>query len=136
MYLKNSLVLSKPNNNLSTFLLNNLTTKPGYAFDSCNIVGISKSNAAFNTGAQIYPPVPITTSGLNSSIISLASLIELIVLKNFIKLDGVGFNTKPYASICFRLYPALETKSFSSPIKVPIKEFQILVLLPLFCLQL
>ena len=35
---------------------------------SCNTEGILLAVAAANTGPQIYPPVPMTTSGLNSFI--------------------------------------------------------------------
>ena len=43
-------------------------------------VGIFFDTAAANTGPHIYPPVPITKSGLNSSIILFTSFLLFIVL--------------------------------------------------------
>ena len=68
----------------------------------------------------MYPPVPITTSGLNSSIIFLASFIEAKVLYISFTFSIETFLLNPYASIVFKVYPALGTKSFSSPLSVPI----------------
>ena len=96
------------------------TAFPGNALLSCNITGILFFFAARTTGPHIYPPVPITTSGLNSFIILIASPIPLYVLCIFFKLSIEIFLLNPYASIVFNLYPALGTKSFSKPLVVPI----------------
>lgn len=71
----------------------------------------------------MYPPVPITISGLNSFTILLASPIPLKVLYNFFKFSIDIFLLKPYASIVFNSYPALGTRSFSNPLVVPNKYY-------------
>ena len=114
---------SNPTNTTSTFLDNIFTAIPGKALLSCNAVGIFFDFAASITGIQIYPPVPITTSGLNSSIIFFASPIDLNVLYVLFILSNEIFLSKPYASIVFSSYPALGTKSFSKPLLVVLSLF-------------
>ena len=82
--------------------------------------GIFSFFAARQTDIQIYPPVPITISGLKYFNIFLASVIECNVLANlfiFLKLNSLDI---PYESIVFNSYPALGTKFTSSPLGVPI----------------
>ena len=67
---------SNPTNILLALFDNIFTATPGNALLSCNTTGTFFFLAAIPTGTQIYPPVPITTSGLNCSIIFLASFIE------------------------------------------------------------
>ena len=69
----------------------------------------------------MYPPVPITISGLNSLTIFFACENPLNVLKLFFKADKEIFFINPYASTVFNLYPALGTRSFSIPLSVPTK---------------
>ena len=88
---------------------------------SCKRTGTLFFFAANTTAPQIYPPVPITISGLNSFTIFLASPIPLYVLNSFFILSIEIFLLNPYASIVFNSYPARGTKSFSKPLFVPIK---------------
>ena len=67
----------------------------------------------------MYPPVPITISGLNSFTIFLASLNPFIVFILFANVLKDIFLLIPYASTVFSSYPALGTKSFSIPLLVP-----------------
>ena len=108
-------------NIVSAFPDNIFTALPGKALLSCNNVGIFRLCAAEIVAPQIYPPVPITISGLNSFIIFLASPNPFRVLYIFFRFSTEIFLLNPYASIVFNLYPALGTKSFSSPLVVPIK---------------
>ena len=82
--------------------------------------GIFNFLAAKQTDIQIYPPVPITKSGLKSFKIFLASVIECKVFANlfiFLMLNSLDI---PYESIVFNSYPALGTKFISNPLGVPI----------------
>ena len=55
---------SNPVKTKSTFFDNSFIVTPGNALLSCKTVGIFSLVAAVNTGPHIYPPVPITKSGL------------------------------------------------------------------------
>ena len=72
-----------PSNILSNFFSKNLVAFPGYALLSCINVGIPSLCAAVIAPPQIYPPVPITISGLNSFTIFFASPKPFNVLKLF-----------------------------------------------------
>ena len=113
---------SNPNKTVFTFLASTFTESPGNALLSCRRVGIFNLFAALITGIQIYPPVPITTSALNSFIIFSESFIDLMVQYNLFIFFKVSFLSIPYASIVFNSYPALGTKSFSNPLSVPINR--------------
>ena len=105
---------------MSAFLDKTFTAFPGNALLSCNTTGTFIFFAAQTTGPQIYPPAPTTTSGLNSFIIFFASPVADIVEHIFFKFSIDIFLLNPYAFIFFNPYPALGTKSFSSPLGVPI----------------
>ena len=59
----------KETNIVFVFLAKILIAFPGNALLSCNTVGIPNLCASEIVAPQMYPPVPITTSGLNSLII-------------------------------------------------------------------
>ena len=77
------LAASKPTKTLVAFLANIFTALPGYALLSCIIHGILYLCAAKSTGPQIYPPVPITISGLNSFKIFFESPKDFTKIKAF-----------------------------------------------------
>ena len=82
-------------------------------------VGIFKKFAAMSTGAETYPPVPITISGLKFLKIFIALLNEnmsLIPLFMRLSLDSL---LKPLAFINFISNPALGTICASIPFWVP-----------------
>lgn len=70
---------------------------------------------AYIVGPQIYPPVPIMISGLNSFIILFIVKILKNVLTQRTKLFIDTSLKSPYALIFFKLYPAFGTSSFSNP---------------------
>ena len=76
---------SKAINILSAFLDKNLVAFPGKALLSCKTTGTFSFFAAQTTGPHIYPPAPITISGLNSLIIFFAFLVAFNVLHIFLK---------------------------------------------------
>ena len=82
MYFSASL---NPSNILSNFFSKNLVAFPGYALLSCINVGIPNLCAAVIAPPQIYPPVPITISGLNSLTIFLLLQILLRFLNYLIR---------------------------------------------------
>ena len=104
---------------MSNFFSKNLVAFPGYALLSCINVGIPNLCAAVIAPPQIYPPVPITISGLNSLTIFFASPNPFKVFKLFDKVLKEIFLLIPYASTVLSSYPALGTKSFSIPLLVP-----------------
>ena len=79
--------ISKETNIVSAFFANIFTAFPGKLLLSCKSTGILLAFAATTTAPHIYPPVPITMSGLNSFTIFLASPIPLYVLYNFFRLS-------------------------------------------------
>ena len=113
---------SKETKIVSAYLDNIFTAFPGKALLSCNNTGTLFALAAIATAPHIYPPVPITISGLNSFTIFFASPIPLKVLYNFFKFSIESFLLNPYASIVLSSYPARGTKSFSKPLVVPYKN--------------
>ena len=74
---------------------NIFTARPGKELLSCSIVGIFSLCAAVSTGPHIYPPVPITISGLNSFIIFSATLTDFTVFIIFFILSLFNFLLKP-----------------------------------------
>ena len=60
---------SKPRSTAFAFLDKSFIATPGKALLSCKTIGIFNLLAAIPAETHIYPPVPITTSGLKSSII-------------------------------------------------------------------
>ena len=96
-----SLASSNDINTTSAFFARNFTAFPGKALLSCNATGIFSFLAAHTTGPQIYPPAPITTSGLNSFIIFFASPYPLNVLYILFIFSIEIFLLSTYASIVF-----------------------------------
>ena len=68
-----SLASANPKKIQSAFLLNIFTAIPGKALLSCSTKGTFNCFAAIPAATQIYPPVPMTTSGFSSLIIFFAS---------------------------------------------------------------
>ena len=96
-----SFASSKPSNISSAFLAITFTATPGKALLSCNIIGIFNWFAAIHTETHIYPPVPMTISGLNSFNIFLAWPTAFMVLHNLLILSKLIFLLIPYASTVF-----------------------------------
>lgn len=88
-------------NILSTFFANIFTAFPGNALLSCKTTGTLYLFAAKVAAPHMYPPAPITISGLNSFIIFFASSTPRIVFNIFLRFAIEISLLIPYASIVF-----------------------------------
>ena len=104
------------------FFERNLIAAPGKTFCSWIIVGMFKRFAANTTGAQTYPPVPTTASGLNAEIIDKHLSIPVanfIPGRRFFILLSVE---NPSTSMYFISNPSFGISLFSRPFFVPINS--------------
>src|SRR5699024_8548204 len=118
-YLKHLRDSSKVAATTSTYLDNILFVIPGKAFCSWIIVGMFILLAVYTTGPHTYPPVPITTSGLNSFIICFASLNPKNILLTAFIVSKEIFLGIPLILIVLKAKPSFGTSSLSKLFSVP-----------------